>query len=66
MAEKNSKKTTRRTTSAIWTVFAELKNPLSPKLADNPAFEDELTLNLTFIDGTVSVFKLVLEIIWNK
>ena len=32
--EKNSKKTTRRTTSAIWRIFAELKDPLSPKLAD--------------------------------
>ena len=32
--EKNSKKTTRRTTSAIWRIFAELKDPLSPKLDD--------------------------------
>ena len=30
---KNSKKTTRRKTSAIWRTFADLNNPLSPKFA---------------------------------
>ena len=34
---KNSKKTTRRTTSAIWSIFADLNSPLSPKLPDKDA-----------------------------
>ena len=32
--------------SAIWRIFAELNNPISPKLADKQATEDEL-----YIDG---------------
>ena len=35
---KNSKKTTRQTTSSLWRIFTKLKNPLSPKLADKHAF----------------------------
>ena len=42
---KNSKKTTRRTKSAIWRIFALRNNPLSPKLADKQAIEDELNIN---------------------
>ena len=34
---KNSKKTTRRTTSAIWNIFVDLNSPLSPKLPDKHA-----------------------------
>ena len=34
---KNSKKTTRRMTSAIWRIFAHLNNPLSRKFADKHA-----------------------------
>ena len=30
-------KTTRRTTSAIWSIFADLNSPLSPKLPDKDA-----------------------------
>ena len=41
---KNSKKTTQWTTSAIWRIFAELNNPLSPKLADKHALSK---MNLT-------------------
>ena len=42
---KNSKKTTQRATPAIWRIFAELNNPLSPKLADkHAAIEDELNI----------------------
>ena len=41
---KNSKNTTRRTTSATWRIFAELNIHLSSKLSDNKAIEDELTL----------------------
>ena len=42
---KNSKKTTQRATPAIWRIFAELSNPLSPKLADkHAAIEDELNI----------------------
>ena len=37
---KNSKKTHRRTTSAIRSIFADLNRPLSPKLAD----KDPLTM----------------------
>ena len=33
---KNSKKTTRRTTSFIWRILAELNNPLPSKLVFNP------------------------------
>ena len=41
----NSMKTTQRTTFAIWILFAELKNFLSPKLADkHAAIEDELNI----------------------
>ena len=32
---KNSKKTTRRTASAIWKIFTELNDPLSPKHAQS-------------------------------
>ena len=35
----NNKKTT-----AIWTMFAVLNNPLSPILADKQATEDELNI----------------------
>ena len=48
---KNSKKTTRRTTSTIWGIFAELNNPLSPKLADKHALSK---MNLTSME--VSMF----------
>ena len=42
---KNSKKTTQRATPAIWRIFAELNNPLSPKLADkHAAIEDKLNI----------------------
>ena len=42
---KNSKRTTQWTTSAIWKIFAVLSNPLSPKLADKQAIEDELNID---------------------
>ena len=42
---KNSKKTTWRTPSAIWRIFGLLSNPLSPKLADKQATEDELKID---------------------
>ena len=45
---KNSKKTARRTTSAVWAIFAELDNPLSPKFDDKHACTNEDELN---IDG---------------
>ena len=44
---KNSKKTIRRTISAIWRIFAELNNPVSPKLADKHAL---LKMNLTLME----------------
>ena len=34
---KNNKKTTGRTISAIWSIFADLNSPLSPKLPDQHA-----------------------------
>ena len=48
---KNSKKTTRRTTSTIWEIFAELNNPLSPKRDDKHALSK---MNLTSME--VSMF----------
>ena len=45
---KNSKNTTRRTTSPI---FTELNNPLSANLADKQEIKDELN-----IDGGMHVF----------
>ena len=42
---KNIKNTTTLTTSAIWRIFAELYNPLSLKLANKQAIEDELNIN---------------------
>ena len=53
---KNSKKTTRRTTPANWKIFAELDNPLSPKLADKHALSK---MNLTSME--VSMFSLVFK-----
>ena len=44
---KNSKKTIRPTTSAIWRIFAELNNPVSPKLADKHA---PSKMNLTLME----------------
>ena len=43
----NSKltRTTRRTTSAIWRVFAVLNKRLSPKLVDKQAMEDVLNID---------------------
>ena len=40
-----SKNTTRRTIMAIWRIFAGLNNPLSPKLANKQAIEDELNID---------------------
>ena len=54
---KNSKKTTRWTTSANWRIFAELDNPLSPKLADKYALSK---MNLTSIE--VTMFELVFKL----
>ena len=34
-----------RRSSGIWRIFAELNNPLSPKLADKHAIEDELNID---------------------
>ena len=48
---KNSKKTTRRTTSAIWRICAELNDFLSPKLADKRTLSK---MNLTSME--VSLF----------
>ena len=47
----NSKKTTSQATSAIWRIFVELNNPLSPKLAHKHAL---LKMNLTLME--VSMF----------
>ena len=45
IGRKDSKKTTQRATSAIWRIFVELNNPLSPKRADgHAAIEDELNI----------------------
>ena len=41
---KKSKRTTWRTTSALWRIFAVLNNPLSPKLADKKTIQDELNI----------------------
>ena len=46
---KNSKKTARRTTSAVWTIFAELDNPLSPKF-DDMNMHALTKMNLTSMD----------------
>ena len=48
---KNSKKITRRTTSAIRRIYAELNDPLSPKLADKRTLSE---MNLTSME--VSLF----------
>ena len=58
---KNSKNTTRRTTSAIWRIFEELNNPLSPNLVDKQAIEDELNVN-----GSKHVLASQLGIILNE
>ena len=43
---KNSKNTAGRMTSATWRIFAELKNPFSPKLADKQyTIKDELNID---------------------
>ena len=57
---KNSKNTTRRTTSAILRIFEELNNPLSPHLGDKQAIEDELNVN-----GSKHVLAFKLGIILN-
>ena len=57
----NSKNTTRRTTSAIWRIFEELNNPLSPNLVDKQAIEDELNVN-----GSKHVLAFQLGIILNE
>ena len=44
---KNSKKRIWRTTSAIWRIFAELNNPVSPKLGDKHALSK---MNLTSME----------------
>ena len=48
---KNSKNTTGRMTSATWRIFAKMKNPFSPKLANKHALSK---MNLTLIE--VSTF----------
>ena len=58
---KNSKNTTRRTTSAIWGIFEELNNPLSPNPVDKQAIEDELNVN-----GSKHVLAFQLGIILNE
>ena len=47
----NNKETTQKTASAIWRIFAELNNPLSPKFADEHAISK---MNLTSME--VSMF----------
>ena len=42
---KNIKNTTTLTSSDIWRIFAELYNPLSLKLANKQAIEDEFNIN---------------------
>ena len=44
--DKNSKKKTRQMTSAIWRIFEDLNNPLSPKLADKKTCTIEDKLNI--------------------
>ena len=50
---KNSKKTTRRTTSAIWKIFAELNNLLSPELPNKHALSK---MNLTSLEVSMFFF----------